>query len=603
MAKAYRIHKGIRDLLVFSEQDIIKDPPFSKLDLISCRNLLIYLDMDLQRKLIPLFHYALKPGGWLFLGTSEGIGEFDGLFSVLDRKAKIYSRKEDLLGHQRMALARFLPPITALEAAVPDAVDKIAKAINAPGSLRQMTEQALIRQIIAAGVLVNNQGDILYLHGHTGMFFELSPGEAGINNVLKMARDGLRRELIITLQKAVSTKDTVASLGLRVKTNGHFTRVNLTVCPLTGSHGAAPSNLLFLIILEEVSAQSEERHQQIVIEPGPSDLPHDATTSDVEAHIAALKAELRAKEKYLQSTDQELESSAEELKSSNEEMQSVNEELQSSNEELETSKEELQSVNEELATVNTELQIKVMDLSRAYNDMNNLLSGTGIGTVFMDHQLRILRFTPAASTIINLIQGDLGRPVAHFVSNLVDYTSLVADVQSVLDTLSVKEVEAKTVAGLTYNLRIHPYRTLDNVIEGAVITFVEITEMVKARNHLRIANDHQLRLTVVLRDAHDAITVQDRNGLILAWNPGAIRLYGWSEAEALKMNVHERIPEAHRDGSLGKLEQLSRSEVLEAYNTQRLTKAGKIVEVSIISTSLMNEAGEMYAIATTERVK
>jgi two-component system CheB/CheR fusion protein len=283
-------------------------------------------------------------------------------------------------------------------------------------------------------------------------------------------------------------------------------------------------------------------------------------------------------------------------------MQSVNEELQSTNEELETSKEELQSVNEELATVNTELQTKVFDLSRANDDMNNLLAGTGIGTVFVDHKLRILRFTPAVTRIIHLIAGDVGRPVAHLVAHLVDYTGLVADVQAVLDTLVVREVEVQTAAGRSYTMRIQPYRTLENVIEGAVISFVDITEIVKTRDALRHAND-LLRLAVVVRDAHDAITVQDLAGLTLAWNPGAVRMYGWSEAEALAMNVRERIPAPQQEGALATLARLSREEVLEPYHTQRLTKSGQSLEVSIISTALINEAGTMYAISTTERSK
>jgi two-component system CheB/CheR fusion protein len=275
--------------------------------------------------------------------------------------------------------------------------------------------------------------------------------------------------------------------------------------------------------------------------------------------------------------------------------------LQSTNEELETSKEELQSVNEELATVNTELQTKVVDLSRANNDMNNLLAGTGIGTVFVDHQLRILRFTPAASSIINLIRSDVGRPVSHLVANLVGYTSLVEDVKDVLDTLVSKDVEVITAEGKIYAMRIQPYRTLDNVIEGAVISFVDITEITRTRAALSQANDSLLRLAVVVRDAHDAITVQDLDGRILAWNPGAVRMYGWSEAEALKMNVRDRIPPGLREGALARLAQLSRAEVLEALRTQRLARSGALVEVSIISTALVNEGGKIYAIATTER--
>ena len=589
----YRIHKGIRDLLVFSEQDVIKDPPFSKLDLISCRNLLIYLGTDLQRKLIPLFHYALKPDGWLFLGTSEGISEFNELFTVADRKAKVYHRKEDLHGLQRAALNRFLPLMSATDVALPSGAVKTATA-RGGRSLRETTEQALLSQVIAAGALVNGQGDILYLHGRTGMFLELTPGDAAINNILKMAREGLRRELTATLHKAAGTKDTVTCPGLRVKTNGHFTTVNLTIRPVTVGVGATPETPLYLVILEEAPAKTAAPEVAAdTTAPG-------VTTPEAEVRIAALKAELRAKEEYLQSTNEELESSTEELKSSNEEMQSVNEELQSTNEELETSKEELQSVNEELSTVNTELQTKVADLSRANNDMNNLLAGTGIGTVFVDHALRILRFTPAVSTIINLIPSDVGRPVAHIVANLVGYTGLVADVKEVLATLIPKEVELLTVEGKHYTMRLQPYRTQDNVIEGAVITFVDITEMVKTRELLRKAND-LLRLAVVVRDAHDAITVQDLEGRIIAWNPGAVQLYGWSEAEALLLNARDRIPAALQAASLTKLAQLSRAETLEPDRTQRLTKAGQTVAVSIISTALINAAGQLYAIATTER--
>ena len=494
---AYRIHKRIRDLLVFSEQDVIKDPPFSRLDLISCRNLLIYMGVELQKKLILLFHYALKPEGWLFLGTSEGVSEFVELFEAHDRKAKIYLRKEDVQGPQRVAFGRFLPGQSPTDRAPAPGVAKGAAANLVRGSLRETTEQALLAHLVAAGALVGAQGDILYLHGRTGMFLEPTPGEVGINNILKMAREGLRRDLVAALHKAAARRDTVFCPGLRVKTNGHFTTVNLTVRPVTTGSGATPEAPLFLVILEEAPAATIPPDPVLAagLVPGA----HANLSPDAEARIAALTAELRAKEDYLQSANEELQSSTEELKSSNEEMQSINEELQSTNEELETSKEELQSVNEELTTVNTELQTKVNDLSRANNDMNNLLAGTGIGTVFVDHQLRILRFTPAARSIINLILSDVGRPVAHIVSNLIEYQSLVADLREVLDTLTPKEVVVQTVEGKSYTMRIQPYRTLENVIEGAVITFVDITEIVRTREALRKAND-QLRLAVVAGD-------------------------------------------------------------------------------------------------------
>ena len=297
-----------------------------------------------------------------------------------------------------------------------------------------------------------------------------------------------------------------------------------------------------------------------------------------------------------------MESANEELKSSNEELQSVNEELQSTNEELETSKEELQSVNEELTTVNAELQTKVADMSHANNDMNNLLAGTGIATVFVDFQLRILRFTPAASIVMNLIVSDVGRPVAHIASNLVGYSSLVDDIKAVLANLVPIVREVQSTEGKWYTLRMQPYRTLDNVIEGAVISCVDISEIVKTREELHRAND-LLRLAVVVRDARDAITMQDLSGRTLAWNPGAVRLYGWSEAQALQMNVCERIPKSQREDALAKLASLSHSEVLQPYLTERLTAAGDVLQVSIISTALLDDKGQMYAIATTERAK
>jgi two-component system CheB/CheR fusion protein len=589
--QAYRIHKGIRDLLVFSEQDLIKDPPFSKLDLISCRNLLIYLDANLQKKLIPLFHFALNPTGMLFLGGSEGVGDFEGLFAVLDRKAKLYRRKEDLLGMQRSTLSRFIAPVLATEASLPArGAPKIGFPTRLP--MRALMEQALLSHIAPASALVTASGDLVYVHGRTGMYLEPTAGEQGIQNILKMARDGLRPGLSTALHQAVVTHHTSLAPNLRVKTNGHYTMVNVSVHPVASAGPGAPDAPLYLVMLEDAPVPAEK--------PTAADADTNATTPDAQAQIQALTQELRAKDEYLQSTHEELESSNEELKSSNEEMQSVNEELQSTNEELETSKEELQSVNEELATVNTELQTKVVDLSRANSDMNNLLAGTGIATVFVDFQLRILRFTPTASAIINLIPSDVGRPVAHIVSNLLGYTTLVADTQAVLATLIPKEAEVQTLDGQWYKLCIMPYRTLDNVIEGAVITFVNISDAVKTRQALHQANE-LARLAVVVRDAHDAITVQDLQGKTLAWNPGAVRLYGWTEAQALAMHVRERIPESQREGALDLLKRLSHAEVLEPYLTQRLTATGAMLDVSIVSTALIDEAGRLYAIATTER--
>lgn len=591
----YRIHKTIRDILVFSEQDVIKDPPFSKLDLISCRNLLIYMGGELQKKLIPLFHYALNPGGYLFLGTSETVGEYGDLFTTLDRKAKLYHRKDDFHSARHGARSRFLPPMTTLDPTLPRLPGR--KPFSEKLPLRALTEQTLLQQFAPAGALVNGQGDIFYLHGRTGTFLEPAPGEAGVNNILKMARDGLRRQLSVDLLRTVATKEIVRTEGLRVKTNGDFTTVNLTIRPVTVGSGVSPDATLYLVTLEPAPQIAREQAP-----PAAETAETLGPDADAATRIAALKQELQAKEEFLRTSNEELETSNEELKSSNEELQSMNEELQSTNEELETSKEELQSVNEELATVNAELQNKVADLSQANNDMNNLLAGTGIGTVFVDFELRIRRFTPAATQIINLIASDVGRPVGHIVSNLVGYDCLVEDVQNVLDTLVSKEAEVQTKLGKWYTLRIQPYRTLDNVIEGAVVTFADITEVKRTQNMLLHDADSVRRLAVVVRDAHDAITVLNAEGRLLAWNPGAQRMYGWTEAEALAMNLRDMIPPSQWKESLAVIEQLMRAEVLAPYRTRRITKDGRTVDVWLTATALINQKGDVYAIATTERL-
>jgi two-component system, chemotaxis family, CheB/CheR fusion protein len=481
---AYRIHKIIRDGMVFSEQDVIKDPPFSKLDLISCRNLLIYMNADLQKKIIPLIYCSLNPGGFLFLGTSETVGEFTDLFSPLSRKWKIFQRQENINGFRRMTQNRYIPPLTTPDVRSPGDITRKAFLKKLP--LREFTEKALLKQVAPAAALVDGHGDILYLHGRTGKYLEPAPGEAGTSNILKMSREGLQNALSVALRKAVIGKEIVHQTGLRVKTNGDFTQVNLTVLPVEESRGETSEPPLYLIILGENYKQSQQAVSSSEIETeSPVDSP-DLDSSD--ASLASLKRQLRDKEEYLRTTTEELETANEELKSSNEEMQSVNEELQSTNEELETSKEELQSVNEELATVNTELQTKVTELGRANNDMNNLLSGTGIATIFVDRQLRILRFTPTATLIINLIQSDIGRPIDHILSKLMGYNQLRDDIQAVLNTLVPQAKEVQTGDSRWYSVRIQPYRTLDNVIEGAVISFIDVNDLKKAEKQRELSN-------------------------------------------------------------------------------------------------------------------
>jgi two-component system CheB/CheR fusion protein len=584
---AYRIKKAIRDMLVFSEQDVIKDPPFSKLDMISCRNLLIYLNSELQKKLIPLFHYSWHPGGVLFMGTSETIGGFLNLFSTLNRQAKLYLRKEDLSNIKHPLLGRVSPPLpeggTAQRlAGLPFVRDNV--------SLRETTERILLERYAPVSVLVTEKGDMLYIHGSTGCYLQMASGEPGLN-ILKMAREGLKRGLTMALHKVVKYKQPIERPGLRVKTNGSYSTVNLTVLPVPATRDSITKLNLYLVILEETPALGQNLPVSVSAVTQVEEKVEKTTAAAV--LIDEFQKELQAQEEYLLCVNEALENS-------NEEMKSFNEELQSTNEELETSKEELQSVNEELLTVNTELQSKMFDLSLVNSDMSNLLAATGVGTIFVDCQLLIQRFTPSVAQVINLIQTDVGRPVGHLVPNLVGYDALVEDIKSVLVSLTPKEVEVQTKDGRCFLLRICHYRTFENVIAGAVITFYDISEIKRTRDSLKKAND-LVRLAVVVHDSRDAIVLQDLEGNILAWNPAAERMYGWREEEALARNIREVIPEGIREKELERVHQLSQDVVMASYGTQRITKDGTIVEAWLIATALLNEAGEVYAIATTER--
>ncbi len=341
-------------------------------------------------------------------------------------------------------------------------------------SLRELTEQAILQQFNPVAALVGPKGEILYLHKRSGCYLEPPPGEPGSANILKMVREGLQHDLITALRKAVRSNRLVHSRGLKVKTNGSYTTVNLTVRPQTQGLASSAETQLYLVVLEEA------QHVESVIN-GPGAQPgKEVLSSSAEMRISELEQELRTKDEYLQTTNEELETSNEELKSSNEEMQSVNEELQ--------------SVNEELATVNAELQSKVADLTRVNNDMNNLLAGTGIATVFVDHSLRILRYTPETTKIINLILSDVGRPIIHIVSNLVGFDSLEKDIRSVRDTLVPAERDVKTAGGRRYQMRILPYRSAENVIEGAVFTFVDYT-VIRESQAKHTASEALLNLT------------------------------------------------------------------------------------------------------------
>jgi len=445
--RGYQVAKSIRETVIFAPQNIIMDPPFTKLDLLSCRNLLIYLTPELQKKLLPLFHYSLNPGGFLFLGNAETVGNFTNLFAPLAGKTRLYRRLDSALTTE---------PIEFPATFVPAQPSAPARPLKPTANLQTLADQLLLQTYSPAAALTNDKGDILYISGRTGKYLEPAAGKANWN-IFAMAREGMRYELTGAFQKALRQKETVTLKNLVVGTNGGKQVVNVTIQPLSG-----PNTLqgMVMIVFTDVAA-----------------IPKTKTTGKPRgdtAHAAELEQELEHARQEVQGIREEMQTSQEELKSANEELQSTNEELQSTNEELTTSKEELQSMNEELHTLNQELQTRLDELSRTNNDMKNLLDSTDIATLFLDNSLCVRRFTSETSKVTKLIPGDVGRPITDIASALL-YPELADDARQALRTLIKVERQIPTPDGNWFAACILPYRTLENMIDGVVITFTDIT--------------------------------------------------------------------------------------------------------------------------------
>jgi two-component system CheB/CheR fusion protein len=461
----YRVKKQVREMVIFATQNLIKDAPFSKLDVVCCRNVLIYMNTALQKKILPLFHYTLNPGGYMFLGTSETIGDFADLFSPLDLKWKIFKRKQAAatLGLERTALS-----LNGL--ILEDAKATKRKFEPTPANIRLLAERTILQDYAPPCVLINENFDILYFSGDTDRFLSMPAGEPTFN-LLKIARDDIRYKLSTQLRKCLKDKTPVKNKDIKIMQNGNISSVDITVKPVLDT---TLKDEFMMVLFETPEAQLERRGKK----------KEKQADKDMEPRVQALEQELQSTKEYLQTTIEELETSNEELKSTNEELQSTNEELQSTNEELETSREELQSTNEELETVNTELQNKVEQLSEANNDLNNLLGCTDIATLFLDNDVRVKRFTPRAAEIFKLIPADVGRSISDIVHNL-QYDELVNDTQDVLKNLGRIEKEIRAKNGNWFFMRILPYRTAENAIDGVVVTFVDISKQKRLEEQLK----------------------------------------------------------------------------------------------------------------------
>ena len=450
----YRICKEIREMVVFAPQNLIMDPPFTKLDILTCRNVLIYLGAELQSKLMPLFHYALNRGGVLLLGSAETIGGAASLFASLESKVRVYRRLENP--------ARPMVDFPTKFFAAPQIMPTEPQVMHQPVNLQFQADHFLLQNFAPAAVLVNREGDILYINGRTGKYLEPAAGKANWN-IYAMARDGLRHELARALKKVVRQKGVVAIDGLEVAlSKGGLQTFNLTVEFIEKPEALASMVMVVFADVATLAPGKAQRRKQ----------------GDVQI------AELERAREEIQIIREEMQTSKEELTSTNEELQSTNEELQSTNEELTTSKEEMQSLNEELQTVNAELQSKVEDLSWMNNDMRNLLNSTDIATVFLDSELHVRRFTTTATHIFKLIPGDVGRPLSDITSDL-RYRELQGDAREVLRTLVFSEKQISTRDGRWFKARVMPYRTFENVIDGVVITFTDITAFKSLELELR----------------------------------------------------------------------------------------------------------------------
>ena len=514
--KDYRVRKEIREMVVFALQSVIKDPPFTRLDLLSCRNLMIYLEPALQDRLIPTFHYALKPGGVLCLSPSESIGNHLELFNPIDRKFNIYRAKPSLTSRRTLLNSRvsWKPdgPLPGLHSDVNRAKET---------SVADLARQTLLQAFAPASVLTDLTGNILFVHGDTGKFLRLAPGQPS-NNIIDMARQDMQLELREALHQAQSENQPPINREFALKGEDGDQIVALGVRTLPAKDG---DHKLLLVSFEEIKRPVVRKRSR------KSDAP--AVDIDV-SRIEDLERELKLNKQSMGAMMEEQQASNEELQSTNEELQSTNEELQSTNEELETSKEELQSVNEELVTVNSELQSKVELLTAMQDDMKNLLDNISLGTIFLDRHLVIRRFTRDATRIYRLVSTDMGRPLADIRSDLKE-VDLLADAQRVLDLLSPIEREVQTTGGAWYMARVQPYRTVDNVIDGVVLTFTDVSERVNA-----IAARSARDLAEAIVDAvHEPLVVLDGERQVVGANSAYFKCFGGTPADTNNRSIYE----------------------------------------------------------------
>lgn len=515
----YVIAKAVRERILFAAHSLLRDPPFSHLDLISCRNVLIYLERAVQRQILELFHFALRPNGYLFLGTAESADAADDLFTVVDKKRRIYQAR--VVTHRAKPAAGF-PPLFQIESGSPDERTAPQPPSRVPASPAQRNfsyselHQRALETYSPPSVIIDKDSNVVHLSDNAGRFLRHVGGELS-SNIMTLVLPDLRLDLRTAIFRALQTGTSVEARRVKWTHDASVSWINMTVRPF---HDKVASSEFLLIVFDEVAGSMTEEDQ--------------AEASGQDPVLAQLEQELQHSREQLATIIEQYETSVEELKASNEELQAINEELRSTSEELESSKEELQSVNEELTTANAEMQARIEDTAKANDDLHNIIASSEIATVFVDKEIRVKRFTPNATAIFNLIDTDLGRSLFH-ITHALRYPTLADDVRESFKSLRLIEREIESEAGRWYLMRLLPYRTADDHIDGAVITLIDITDRHHAEEAAR-AGEQRLRL--VAQSTKDyAIIIQDSQGSIVSWNAGAERIFGYTEEEMIGQDV------------------------------------------------------------------
>jgi two-component system, chemotaxis family, CheB/CheR fusion protein len=520
----YQIGKAVRELCVFARQNLCSDPPFSKLDLISCRNVLIYLGAALQKKILPTFHYGLKPTGYLMLGTSETTGESSDLFTSIDKKYKIYARK--------LAPARLtLDLVTSVSASsVLNPALKVANATWSDLDLQQEADRIVLERFAPVGVVINNDLEILHFRGQTSLYLQPAPGRAS-HNLLKMAKDGLKLELRTLIHQAKQHQSEVTKEGLQIRSGEQIAQVNLEVIPL---NARGSQELYFLVLFVETAVTNSSPVTEDIFLLGDTETDRDRHTSN-EREIVRLNQELANTKEYLRSIIEEQEATNQDLKAANEEILSSNEEFQSSNEELETAKEEIQASNEELNTINDELQRRNIELTQVSSDLQNLISSTNIPILMLGSDLHIRRFTPFAQRILHLIPSDVGRPFSD-INHLLNVPDLEARILTVINTLTSDKQEVQDHEGHWYDLCIRPYRTIDDRIDGAMVMLVDIDALKQGMAQLESARNYAQAIVETVREP---LIVLDNNLRVFTANQSFYRTFEATTADTEQHLIFE----------------------------------------------------------------